>query len=126
MKCIEKDFDVKPIAAPKVEYYGEAEERICLDLTMKVHGNKHDVKVKVYNTRCSLDVQGFHGDYTKRYDHLNNLTVGEYFAKHVIFSVVEKINKTVDIKKLNNHLRVLAIEGKKAAKTKAVKKHCKV
>ena len=62
------------------------------------------LKIKVYNTRCSLDVQGFHGDYTKRYEHLHNLTVGEYFAEHVIFIVEKKINKTVDIKKLNNHL----------------------
>ena len=93
---------------------------------MKVEGNKHDVKIKVYNTKCSLDVQGFHGDYAKRFEHLHNLTVGEYFAKHVICRVVDKINKTVDINKLNNHLRVLAIEGKKAVKTKAAKKHCKV
>ena len=125
MKSVENDFEyeIKPIAAPKVELYGQAEERICLDLSMKVQGTEHDVKIKVYNTRCSLDVQGFHDDYSKRFDHLQNLTVGEFFAEHIITKVVEKISKNVDIIKLNDYIRSLATEGKKAAKARAVKKH---
>ena len=55
------------------------------------------------------------------------MTVGEYFAEHVITKVVEKISKNVDISKLNDHLRVLAAEGRKVAvKSKALKKNCKI
>ena len=44
MNCIENDFEIdnKPIAAPKIELYGQAEERICLDLSMKVNDTNHD------------------------------------------------------------------------------------
>ena len=62
----------------------------------------------------------------KKFEHLQNLTVGEYFAKHIITDIVEKINNAVDINKLNDHLRVLAMEGKKNAKPKNVKKQCKL
>ena len=56
MKCLKRDFDIKLIDDPKVEYYGGAEERICLDLRMNVDGNTHDFKVKVYNTKCRPNV----------------------------------------------------------------------
>ena len=31
-QCIEKDYGIVPVAQPKIELYGNAEERICLDL----------------------------------------------------------------------------------------------
>ena len=92
--------------------YGEALERVCLDLRMKVGEHTHDVKIKVHNTKCSLDVAGFHDVVAKRFDHLDNLTVGEYFAKNVITKIVEQINANIDITELNNKLRAMANEGK--------------
>ena len=126
MKCLENDFKTKPIADPKVEYYGAAQERICLDLQMTVGDKKHDVKIKVHNTKCSLDVQGFHDAKSKRFEHLFDLTVGEYFANHVITKIVARINSSFDISKLNTLLRSLATDGKNAAKAKPTKKQCKL
>ena len=121
LKCISSDFGIVPIAKPKVELYDQAEERICLDLQMKIKDYTHSVKVKVYNTKCSLDVQGFNdkkNKHTKRFEHLNNRTVGEYFAEEIISKVVATIDANVDISKLNSRLKVLASEGRKAAKSK--------
>ena len=68
LKCnfveyVAKDYGIVPIAQPKIEYYGQAEERFCLDLQMKVKEHVHDVKMIVHNTKCSLNVQGFHDTY---------------------------------------------------------------
>ena len=93
---------------------------------MKIKENVHHVKIKVHNTKCSLDVQGFHDESNKRFEHLDNYTVGEYFAHNIITHVVNKINNTVDIQKLNDHLRLLATEGKKHAKSKSKVTSCKV
>ena len=123
-----KNYNTNLIAEPKIEMYGEALERVCLDLRMKVGEHTHDVKIKVHNTKCSLDVAGFHDVVAKRFDHLDNLTVGEYFAKNVITKIVEQINANIDITELNNKLRAMANEGKKASKsskTKGVKNTCK-
>ena len=96
---------------------------------MVVDGHEHFVKVKVHITKCSLDVQGFKDKSNKRFPHLENRTVGEYFAHVVIVNIVSKIRKLVDIIKLNDHVRVLASEGRKASKSKnttSISVSCKV
>ena len=80
MKVIKNEFDIRPVDTPKVEMYGDAEERICLDLKMTVKDIERKVKLKVHNTKCSLDVQECGDSYSKKYSHLGNMTVGEYFA----------------------------------------------
>ena len=125
MICLQTDFDTKIKFDPKVEYYRGAEERICLDLQMKVNDNIHDVKIKAHTSKCSLDVAGLRDKTSKRFDHLHNLTVGEYFAKHIIVKIVERIENSLDITELNKQLRMLANDGKKADKNKTVNKHCK-
>ena len=92
---------------------------------MKVGDHTHDVKLKVHNTKCSIDVARKSGTLKERFEHLHNLTVGEYFAEHIISKIVERIDKSFDISTLNLHLKRLANEGKKAAKVKVVKKNCK-
>ena len=126
LKCLEQDYDTILTLDPKMEFYGDALERICIDLQMKVNHKTYDIKLKIYNTKCSIDVARQKGTLNERIENLFNLTVGEYFAMHVIAKIVEKINQSFDITKLNMHLKKLANEGKKAAKTKASnKKHCK-
>ena len=118
LKCVASDFNILLTCPPKVELFGQAEERICLDLKMVVAGSEHFVKVIVHNTKCSLHVQGFVEKYNKKFDHLDNRTVGLYFAEEIVTKVVKKITDNVDISKLNNHLRNLAMEGKKSASVK--------
>ena len=119
LDCLNLHFNVKLLADPKIEYYGEALERVCLDLNMRVSEHSHDVKVKVPNTKCILDVAGFHDEVGKRFPHLFNLTVGKYFANHIITKIVDRINDNVDISKLNDFLRIMATEGKNVARGKS-------
>ena len=77
LKCLEKNHPTILINDPKMEYYDEALERVCLDLRMNVAGHLHDVKIKVHNTKCSLDVAAFHDEVGKKFIHLDNLTVGQ-------------------------------------------------
>ena len=72
LKCVANDFNILLTAQPKIELFGQAEERICLDLKMVVAGSEHFVKVIVHNTKCSLHVQGFVEKYNKKFDHLDN------------------------------------------------------
>ena len=126
LKCLETEYDTILTSDPKLEFYGEALERICVDLQMKVNNKNHNIKLKVHNTKCSIDVARQNGTLQERFDYLNNLTVGEYFATHVIRKIVERIDSSFDIPNLNRHLKRLANEGKKAAKAKvANKKFCK-
>ena len=126
LKCLEKDYNTILTQNPKLEFYGDALERICIDLLMKVDNKTYDIKLKVHNTKCAIDVARQNGTLKERIDHLFNLTVGEFFAIHVIEKIVHRINQTFDITNLNIHLKKLANEGKKAAKAKVTnKKHCK-
>ena len=111
MKLVKREFEIIPIASPKIELYGEAEERICLDLRMVIKEVEHKVKLIVHNTKCSINVQGCGDSYSQKFDHLDNLTAGEYFASHVIAKVVKIIDDSVDISKLNDYLRKLATEA---------------
>ena len=125
LNYLKNSFGIILIADPKVEFYGQALERVCLDLRMNICNMTHDVKIKVHNTMCSIDVAGFHDEVAKRFNHLHNLTVGEYFANHIIANIVEVIDTTVDISKLNEHLRLLASEGKRNVKLQSTKQSCK-
>ena len=62
---------------PKVETFGksEAEERFCLDMKMVVAEHSHNLKVKIYNTACSLDAQGLSKEMHTIFKHLDNKTV---------------------------------------------------
>ena len=113
---------------PQFETFGksEAEERFCLDMCMVVGDHSHDLKVKVYNTTCALDVQVVKDEVHKVVEHLRNKTVGEYFANIIIPKVVEYIEKNVNIKALNELYMKLARDGyNNTKKTKPTCPSCK-
>ena len=56
LKCLDQDFNTILTGDPKLEFYGEALERICIDLQMTVEKETYDIKLKIHNTKCSLDV----------------------------------------------------------------------
>ena len=63
-----------------------------------------------------MDIQGFHGTVEEKHAHLDNQTLGEYFAKNILYLIVTKLQRCFDIGKLNDLLRKLANEGKKLPK----------
>ena len=105
----------------KIEFYGEAEERINIDFQVSLNGHVHEMKMKVYNTVCALDVQALGIPTETTFAHLSNITCGLFFAENVIVRVVNILDKHIDIKKLNEYHRKLAIDGKNATKNKLSK-----
>jgi hypothetical protein len=124
MKVLKDAFGVIIVRQPKVEYYGAAEESINLDIKVKLNGQDQEMKIKVYNTVCSMDVQALGIPLKTTFAHLFNLTCAEYFVTHILPKIVEILSRSIDIKKLNEFHRKLAIDGKNASKKEKVNKSC--
>ena len=79
-----------------------------VDIKLKLGGKQHDVKIKVYNTMCSMDFQAPGNKAKQEHEHLENMTVGKYFAKKVMPSLIDKIclDPTIDLEVLNEEWRV--------------------
>ena len=120
MMKIAKDYNITLAADPKIELYGNAEERMLLDLKVIIKGQEHLVKMKVYNTTCGMDFQALKHDLDKKFDHLDGRTVGEFFTQEIVVEIANTLCNKVDIKKLNNYIKKLALDGKDGVK--AVKK----
>ena len=116
MRILKEEHMVRLVTKPQVEFYGEATERICLDLSITVQGYEHFVKLKVHNTTCAIDVQAEKDDPKKSFTHLGEQTVGEFFAKEYIAKVVVYLQKYLNINKLNDLCRKMALDGKNQAK----------
>ena len=117
MMSLAKEQNIILTTDPKIELYGNAEERMLLDLKVPIKDQEHFIKMKVYNTACGMDFQALKHNTDKRFDHLDGRTVGEYFAQTIVVDIVNTISKKIDIQKLNNYIKKLAIEGENAAKT---------
>ena len=92
--------------------------RMLLDLKVTIKGEEHFLKMKVYNTTCGMDFQAVNHDISIEFQHLDNLTVGEYFVKTIVIDIGTILCDNLDIKKLNNQLRKLALKGKNMLKNK--------
>ena len=90
---IAKDYDINLTSDPKIELYGNAEERMLLDIKIIIHGKEHFLKMKVYNTTCAMDFQAVKHDVDKRFDHLNGLTVGEFFCPECCWDSKHSLQK---------------------------------
>ena len=82
------------------------------------------MKIKVYNTVSVMDVQALGIPLKTTFPHLSNLKCAEYFCKNILRKVVEILEKNLDIRKLNDYHRKLAIDGKNAAKKDKIKRTC--
>ena len=98
---------------PTIELFGPkcAEARVCADVSFEVAGKKSNMKIKVYNTKCSMDFQGTKDSSGARFQHLENKSVGEYFAEIIIPKVVKILGDEVDLEKLNREQEKLASAG---------------
>ena len=114
---IAKVFNFFLTLDPKIELYANAEEKIFLDLKIEIKDKEHYIKMKVYNTTCAMDFQAMKHDIDKKFDHLNGNTVGEFFAKDFVVEIANIVCKKMDVEKLNNFIRRIALDGKNAVKT---------
>ena len=115
VRILKEYFETQIISNPKVETYGQskAEERILLDLTMTVNKKQYDLKVKIYNTQCSLDVVARGNSPQKKFKALGDFTGGEYFARVIVPKLVQLLASKLDIKAINELCRLQATLGLK-------------
>ena len=133
VRTLEDEFGITVVCQPKVEKYGtsKADSKVCLDMKMEVNNHVHFVKLCAYITNYGIDVAGMskhqpmkaRADHApgKRFPHLENKTVGEYFAGNIIPKMIEKIGEKVDYNKVNHAVRKLA---RKALLEENGKKDC--
>ena len=119
IRVLKEHFETQMNAKPKVETYGasKAEERVIVDLTMIVKKKQYDLKVHIYNTRCSLDVVAKGNTPQRKFKALDDQTAGEYFVKQIVPKVVEFLASKLDIKKMNELCRKQALLGHAATKS---------
>ena len=116
MMILAKEHNIILTTDPKIELYGNAEERMLLDLKVVIKDQEHFLKMKVYNTTCGMDFQALKHNTDKKFEHLDGRTVGEYSTQTIVVDIVNTICEKIDIEKLNNYIKKLAIDGKKPAK----------
>ena len=115
VRVMKDDFGIILTETPTLQTFGakEAEETVLLDLKIVVSGNEHEVKAKIYNTKCSMDVEAKGTSPENKFKHLGNFTVGEYFARKIIPEFVDNISLRLNIKMINEECRKLALKGLK-------------
>ena len=126
VSILAKQHNISLCGNTQIETYGasQAQERFCLDMSMNVNDHTHQLKIKVYNTACALDAQGTGDQVHTIFEHLENKTVGEYFANVVMPKVVEFISDKLDIKALNEKYLKLAREGVKLTRKSKINYLC--
>ena len=119
VRVLKEHFETTISEKPKVETFGEmkAEERILLDLTMSVKKKQYDLKVIIFNTKCSLNVIAKGNTPQKKMRTLEDFTAGEYFARVIMPRVVEYLSAQLDISAMNDLCRKQALMGQKLAKS---------
>ena len=109
---MENKFDVKFVEdkTPKLETYGKskAEERYSLDLMFLDAEVEYTVKLIIYNTNCTMGVDSV-GD--SAHTIIKNQTAAEYFVNFVLLETVDVIKNKIDVRKLNEQCRKLAMLG---------------
>ena len=79
---------------------------------MIVTNHIHDLKIKIYNTKCSMDIGAKGNNPEKKFEHLGDFTAAEYFARRMIPEFVTNLSNNLNIRELNETCRKLAFLGK--------------
>ena len=128
MRIAKEKFGVTLVKDPKVEMYGCAEERMCLDLKMKMAGTEYKVKMLVFNTACAMNFAALGHVAGKKFVDLENKTVAEAFVDLVVLNIVKDLEQSLNIEKINEDIAELASKAKETERNisgKCSKKGCK-
>ena len=84
IRILKTDYNAKITKNPKIQTIGsgeaEAETRVLVDLKLNLEGKDHGVKVRVDNTKYSIEFQGMGTKSETEFLHLKNMTIGKLFA----------------------------------------------
>ena len=106
VRVMEEEFGVSLIQDPKMETYGKskAEERALMDLKFLHCSIEYEVKIHVYNTKCSIGV-----DSKTTETEIENSSIAEFFVKSVISKTVDILTSKLNIEEINKQCWKLSI-----------------
>ena len=80
-------------------------ERYEYDLVMECNEISVGLKVKLYSTKSSLDVQGLKSYFSKQIEELGNRTVAVYFVEVVIESIFQCMMNKYNLEQYNEYCK---------------------
>ena len=86
-------------------------ERTEYDLTMKAGDIAANLKVKMYHTKSSFDVQGLKRNYSMVFEELGNKTIAVYFVEVVLESIFQSMMIKCNLDEYNEYCKTQAKLG---------------
>ena len=86
-------------------------ERTEFDLVLTVASKPVEIKVKMYHTTSSLDVQGRSPDYKKIFKEYGDRTLAVHFVENLLENIKEEVNKQLNLNEINNFYKEQAELG---------------
>ena len=105
-----KNRDI-PEESTKITLNNNGIERVEYDLSMNVEDISADLKVKIYSTTSSFDVQGLKPHFSSTFKELGNKTIAVYFVDVVLESIYQSMRNNVNLEEYNEHLKSQAKLG---------------
>ena len=137
-----KSFSIKPANKDSIKLTKNDNgiERAEYDLTMDIDATTINLKVKIYHTKSSFDVQGLKPHFDTVFEALGKRTIAVYFVEVIMESIFQSIMNECNLEEYNETLKSqiqLGLENsdqltsqngdKKAKKVKEIKmKKCNI
>ena len=86
-------------------------ERSEYDLVMNIDAKVIELKVKMYHTTSSMDVQGRAPNYNKVFNEFGNKTVAVHFVEDILKQIKEEITKQMDLDDVNRMMKERVEQG---------------
>ena len=94
-----------PETCVKITQNDNGIERYEYDLIMEIDGTSAGLKVKLYSTKSSLDVQGLKSYFSKEMEALGNRTIAVYFAEVVIEAIFQCMMNNYNLEQFNEYCK---------------------
>ena len=105
-------------------------QRTEYDLILHCKNKTIEMKIKMYHTTSSLDVQGRSPEYSTVYEAFGNRTVALHFVEDILVRIKNELSNQIDLNEVNNTCRDKAGQSYKAElnskKNKKETKHSKI
>lgn len=102
---------LQPVESIKVTKNDNGIERIEYDLTMEIGDIPANLKVKIYLTKSSFDVQGLKPHFETVFEALGNRTIAVYFVEVVLDAIFQSMMNECNLEEYNIYCKTQAKLG---------------
>ena len=102
-----KSFSIKPANKDSIKLTKNDNgiERAEYDLTMDLDATTINLKVKIYHTKSSFDVQGLKPHFDTVFEALGRRTIAVYFVEVIMESIFQSIMNECNLEEYNENLK---------------------